>query len=62
MARKRVRISWQRRFVGRKVSLSDEERTRMLDGVATIEAMVPGMVALIDAMGREGVDGGADTA
>jgi hypothetical protein len=34
----------------------------MLDGVATIEAMVLAMVALIDAMGREGVDGGADTA
>jgi signal transduction histidine kinase len=50
------------RSVRRSSSLSDEERTRMLDEVATIEAMVPGMVALIDAMGREGVDGGADPA
>ena len=50
------------RSVRRASSLSDEERTRMLDGVDTIEAMVPGMVALIDAMGREGVDGGADPA
>jgi hypothetical protein len=33
----------------------------MLDGLATIEAMVLAMVALIDAMGREVVDGGANT-
>jgi signal transduction histidine kinase len=49
------------RSVRRSSSLSDEERTRMLDGVATIEAMVPGMVALIDAMRGAGGDGGADT-
>ena len=34
----------------------------MLDGVATIEAMVLAMVALIDAMRGEGGEGGADTA
>ena len=34
----------------------------MLHGVATIEALVLGMVTLIDAMGGEGVDGGADPA
>jgi hypothetical protein len=40
--------------------LSEEERTRMLDGVVTIEAMVLGMVALIDAMRNVGGDGGAN--
>ena len=45
----------------RAPALSEEERMLMLDGVATIEAMVLGMVALIDAIGREGMDGGADT-
>ena len=48
------------RSVRRSSSLSDEEQARMLDGVASIEAMVPRMVALIDAMGGAGVDGGAD--
>jgi K+-sensing histidine kinase KdpD len=46
----------------RAPTLGEEERARMLDGVATIEALVLAMVALIDAMGREGVEGGADPA
>ena len=50
------------RSVRRSSSLSEEERTRMLDGVATIEAMVLAMVALIDAMRRVSGEGGADTA
>ena len=49
------------RSVRRSSSLSDEERARMLDGVASIEAMVLVMVALIDARRGEGGDGGADT-
>ena len=49
------------RGIRRAPTLSEEERMRMLDGVATIEAMVLGMVTLIDAIGREGTDGGADT-
>jgi hypothetical protein len=49
------------RGIRRASNLSEEERTRKLDGVATIEAMVLGMVALIDAMRGEGGDGGADT-
>jgi K+-sensing histidine kinase KdpD len=50
------------RSVRRSSSLSDEEQARMLDGVASIEAMVLGMVALIDAMRGEGGEGGAATA
>ena len=50
------------RSVRRSSSLSDEERARMLDGVATIEAMVLAMVALIDAMRGAGGEGGADPA
>jgi signal transduction histidine kinase len=50
------------RSVRRSSSLSDEERARMLDGVATIEAMVLGMVALIDAMRGGGGEGGTDPA
>ena len=49
------------RGIRRAPTLGEEERTRMLDGAATIEAMVPGMVALIDAMRGECGDGGADT-
>jgi signal transduction histidine kinase len=48
------------RSVRRSPSLSDDERVRMLDGVATIEAMVLAMVARIDAMRNVGGDGGAD--
>jgi signal transduction histidine kinase len=48
------------RSVRRSSSQSDDERTRMLDGMATIEAMVLAMVALIEAMRKEGGDGGAD--
>ena len=48
------------RSVRRSSSLSDEERARMLDGVASIEAMVLAMVALIDAMCNVGGDGGAN--
>ena len=49
------------RGIRRAQTLSEEERTRMLDGVATIGAMVLAMVALIDALRGEGGDGGADT-
>ena len=48
------------RAVRRAPSLSDEERTRMLDGLASIDTAVMEMVAVIDAMGRERRDGGGD--
>ena len=48
------------RGIRRVPTLSEEERTRMLDGVATIEAMVLAMVALIVAMRNVGGDGGAN--
>ena len=48
------------RAVRRPPSLSDEERTRMLDGLASIDTAVMAMVAVIDAMGREHRDGGGD--
>jgi signal transduction histidine kinase len=43
------------RAVRRAPSLADDERTRMLDGVAAIETAVAAMVAIID-----GIDGDAD--
>lgn len=46
------------RAVRRAPSLTDEERTRMLDGLAAIDTAVMAMVAVIDAMGREHGDGG----
>jgi K+-sensing histidine kinase KdpD len=49
------------RGIRRVPTLSEEERTRMLRGVATIEALVLAMVALIDARRGEGGEGGADT-
>jgi signal transduction histidine kinase len=41
------------RAVRRAPSLTDEERTRMLDGVAAIETAVAAMVAVIDGMDRD---------
>jgi signal transduction histidine kinase len=43
------------RVVRRAPSLSDDERTRMLEGVAAIEAAVAAMVVVID-----GIDGDAE--
>jgi signal transduction histidine kinase len=51
------------RAIRRSPSLADNERGQMLEGVTTIEGAVREMVALIDAMGREGsrpTDSGAD--
>lgn len=48
------------RAVRRAPSLTDEERTRMLDGLASIDTAVMAMVAVIDAMGREHRAGGGD--
>lgn len=45
------------RAVRRAPSLSDDERTRMLAGVAAIEAAVTAMVVVID-----GIDGDRDSA
>ena len=45
------------RAVRRAPSLSDDERTRMLAGVAAIEAAVAAMVVVID-----GIDGDRDSA
>jgi K+-sensing histidine kinase KdpD len=44
------------RGVRRSSSLSEEEQTRMLAGLAVIEAAVLTMVTRIDGMGREGGD------
>jgi signal transduction histidine kinase len=51
------------RAVRRAPSLTDEERTRMLAGVAAIEAAVAAMVVVIDGIDgdRTPADGGADT-
>ena len=58
-------ISGHAQLVGRAIrrspSLSDEERAAMLEGLATIEAVVRVMVRSIDAMGREGTDGALDS-
>jgi signal transduction histidine kinase len=51
------------RAIRRAPALTETERSRMLEGVITIEGAVREMVALIDAMGREGsrpTDSGAD--
>ena len=45
------------RAARRAPSLTDEERGKMLEGVAAIETAVRTMSALIDTMGDEGVDG-----
>ena len=39
------------RAIHRSPSLADEERSRMLEGVATIEATVRAMVLVIDGIG-----------
>jgi signal transduction histidine kinase len=41
------------RAVRRAPSLSDDERTRMLDGVTAIETAVAAMVAVIDGIGGD---------
>lgn len=48
------------RAVRRAPSLADEERVRMLDGLAAIDTAVMAMVAVIDAMRRENVDDSDD--
>ena len=45
------------RAVRRSSSLTDEERGRMLEALATIEEQVRTMVSLIDALRRDGADG-----
>lgn len=50
------------RAVQRTPSLTNEERTRMLDGVAAIEAAVAAMVVAIDALRDERTAGGGDEA
>jgi hypothetical protein len=50
------------RAIRRSPSLSDAERARMLEGLATIEAKVRVMVSRIDAISREGMHGAADAA
>ena len=51
------------RAVRRTPSLTDDERTRMLAGVAAIETAVAAMVVVIDGFDgdRTPADGGADT-
>jgi len=48
------------RAVRRAPSLSEEERTRMLESLAIIEAAVYELVAIIDAMPRERSDTDTD--
>jgi len=50
------------RAIRRSPSLTDEERGRMVESLATIEEAVRAMVTVIDAMGREGADGSPDSA
>ena len=53
------------RAIRRSPSLAENERARMLESLATIEAAVREMVPMIDAMGREDshtTDDGADPA
>ena len=45
------------RSIRRSHSLSDDERAKMLDAVATIETAVRGMVTLIDGIGPAPLDG-----
>ena len=50
------------RAVRRAPSLTDEERMRMLDGVAAIETAVAVMVDVIDALRNEPTEGDSDEA
>ena len=50
------------RAIRRSPSLTEDERGRMVEALGTIEAAVRTMVTLIDAMGRDGVDGPPDAA
>jgi signal transduction histidine kinase len=49
------------RAVRRSPSLSNEERAKMLEGLAMIEAAVGAMVTIIDAMSRNSADGSPDS-
>jgi signal transduction histidine kinase len=48
------------RAVRRSPSLREDERARMVESLAAIEAMVQTMVTIIDAMGREGTRDAAE--
>ena len=50
------------RAVRRAPSLTDEERMRMLDGVAAIETAVAVMVDVMDALRNEPTEGDSDEA
>ena len=50
------------RAIRRSPSLTDDERGRMLESLATIEAAARTMVSLIDTMGRDGADSPPDSA
>ena len=50
------------RAIRRSPSLTDDERGRMVEALATIEAAVRTMVTLIEAMGRDGGDGSPNAA
>lgn len=50
------------RVIRRSPSLRDDERARMLERLATIEAAVRTMVRVIEAMERERKDGSPDAA
>ena len=49
------------RAIRRSPSLADEERAKMLEGMATIETAVHAMVTLIDGMGSTQSDGPTDS-
>jgi signal transduction histidine kinase len=48
------------RVVRHSPSLPDDERARMLEGLARIETTVRAMVTMIDALGREDTHGSLD--
>ena len=50
------------RAIRRSPSLTDDERARMLESLATIEAALKIMVPLIEAIGREGAETAPDSA
>ena len=56
----RARAQLLGRAIRRSPSLTDDERARMLESLATIDKAVQTMVRAIDAMGRGGEDGSPD--
>jgi signal transduction histidine kinase len=50
------------RAIRRSPSLAENERARLLESLATIEAAVRVMVPMIEAMGRESADNAPDSA